>query len=105
MPPIIHGQGLGRIDNTNLFDPDPHSQLLIGSVMNAGQAQVIGEGVCDYVHIEDLMMFYELFLVALLEESKPIPFHAKGILFSFTNRSSWKALSRCIAELASELAL
>lgn len=56
-----------------------------------------GNGVWDTVHIDDLMLLYELLLAKVLE-GENVPSGKQGIFFSETGDFTWLSLSQGLAD-------
>jgi nucleoside-diphosphate-sugar epimerase len=94
MSPTIYGTGSGPVNRTSIQVP-----LLIRTALKKGRVDVLGDGngVWDTVHIDDLMLLYELLLAKVLE-GENVPSGKRGIFFSETGDFTWLSLSQGLAD-------
>lgn len=98
MSPTIYGLGTGLYNNLTIQIPS-----YTRSAIANGQTVVIGDGngVWDHVHIEDLVVLYEICVREILENGgKDLPSGKKGIIFSENGTASWKTVAQGVADAA-----
>lgn len=62
-----------------------------------------GEGIKDYVHVEDLAEFYAILLVKVLSDANSVPFGEKGVVFAANGQFTWRSLSDRLAKVGHDL--
>lgn len=99
MSPLIYGVGLGAFNRLSIQIP-----MMASKAIEYGVAQYVGEGngVWDHVHIADLVVLYEIFLVKVLagenlESGRP------GFYFTGTGRHSGLEVAQAIGKAGYEL--
>ena len=99
MSPTIYGIGSGLFNRTS---------IQIDGIMRAarrdGFTSVIGTGSAewDHVHIEDLVMLYEIILSGILAGSD-LPSNKDGLYFNETGHHSWREISDRVAKTGAAL--
>lgn len=95
MSPTIYGRGTGAFNKRSIQIPG-----LVRHAVALGYVPVLGkgDGAWDAVHIDDLVLVYELFVSKILAgEDKDLPSGEKGIYFTETGDFTWRALSEGVA--------
>jgi nucleoside-diphosphate-sugar epimerase len=95
MSPTIYGLGSGRFNRSSIQLP-----ILIRSALKTGRVSVLGpgSGAWDAVHIDDLVLLYELLLAKVLNGDQDVPSGKKGIFFSETGDYTWLQLAEGLAK-------
>ncbi|RYO78674.1 hypothetical protein DL766_004883 [Monosporascus sp. MC13-8B] len=88
MPPTIYGTGSGFFNRLSVQIPN-----VIQTALNRGRAIRVGDHnvVCNYVHIDDLLTFYEMVLARIVA-GKEVPYGKNGILFTDGGEFAWTEL-------------
>jgi nucleoside-diphosphate-sugar epimerase len=95
MSPTIYGRGSGAFNKSSIQIPG-----VVRSALKLGYVPVLGkgDGAWDSVHIDDLVLVYELFVSKILAgEDTDLPSGEKGIYFTETGDFTWRALSEGVA--------
>lgn len=100
MSPTIYGMGSAKVGNR--FSIQIPS--LVKAALKAGRAETVGkgEGVWNYVHIEDLTVLWEQLLLKVVQ-GEAIPQGEEGIYFSETGEFTWRSLAELIGKAGKEL--
>lgn len=95
MPPLIYGEGSGFFNRRSV-----QINTIMRAALRDGYASRIGSGEheLDHVHILDLVLFYELMVIRILE-GYSLDTHSKGIYFCQTGHHSWGEISERIARV------
>ena len=95
MSPTIYGLGSGHFNRSSIQLP-----ILIRSALQTGHVSVLGpgHGAWDAVHIDDLVLLYELLLAKILNGDQDVPSGTKGIFFSETGDFTWAQLAEGLAK-------
>ena len=91
---MLYGVGLGKF-NTHTGQ----ITMLIREAIKDGFISVVGdgEGIKNYVHVEDAAGLYEIVLSRILE-GKDVPYGDQGILFVAHQGHSWRDIAAAIAK-------
>lgn len=98
MSPTIYGMGTGYFNRRSIQIPGYVKATLLN-----GHGVVVGEGkgVWDNVHVEDLAELYQLVLLNILEKhGSDLQYGKKGIIFSGSDRHTWREIAEGVAEAA-----
>ncbi|KAJ9656576.1 hypothetical protein H2201_008509 [Coniosporium apollinis] len=100
MSPTIYGLGSAKVGNR--FSIQIPS--LVRAALQAGRAETVGkgEGVWNYVHIEDLTVLWEQLLLKVVQGAA-IPEGEEGIYFSETGEFTWRSLAELVGKAGKEL--
>lgn len=94
MSPLIFGLGTGYFNKLSIQVP-----CMIRSAIKAQQVEIIadGKGTWDDVHVEDLAMLYEIFVVKILD-GEELTSGERGIYFSENGSHTWRELAEGLAD-------
>ncbi|KAH8890160.1 NAD dependent epimerase/dehydratase family protein [Thozetella sp. PMI_491] len=100
MPPTIYGIGSGFFKRISI-----QIDCIMRAAHRDGYTSVIGsgDGQWGHVHIEDLVLFYELLLGRLLEGDDSVPCNKRGLFFNVTGHHTWREVSERIAREGKKL--
>lgn len=98
MSPTIYGIGSGQFNKLSIQIP-----TLLRVALKRGQAIVVGpgDGIWDYVHIDDLAKLYALVLQKILD-GEQVP-GGEQIMFTSTGRFAWRDASKMSADALHKL--
>ena len=99
MLPMLYGLGQGLFNNLT-----GQATMLIREAVKDGYVSLVGngDGVKNYVHIEDAANFFEIIVSRILEGAE-LPYGVQGIHFVESGSLSWREIVKGIADAGSSL--